>query len=148
MDRPGLDEYFLKIVEVVGLRSTCLRHQIGAVAVRNKFILSTGYNGAPTGIKSCLELGCLRDELNIPSGERTEICRAVHAEINVVVQAALHGVSLEGCTIYCQYSPCILCAKVLVNAKISRHVYRQDYSDSNFKDLFEEARIVWEKIDG
>ena len=109
-ERPTADEYFLKIASVVAERSTCLRHHMGAVAVKDKHILTTGYNGAPAGVKDCLELGCLRNEKNIPSGQRTEICRAIHAEQNAIIQAAVHGVRLEGCTIYCTHTPCVLCA--------------------------------------
>ena len=141
MTRPDSDEYFLKIASVVAERSTCRRHHIGAVAVRDKHILATGYNGAPSGFKDCLELGCLRDELNIPSGERQEICRGIHAEQNVIIQATLHGVSLEGSTIYATHTPCILCAKMLVNAKIRRFVSFGKYSDNSFIDLFKEAGI-------
>jgi dCMP deaminase len=142
--RPGIDEYFLKIATVVGERSTCLRHHMGAVAVKDKHILTTGYNGAAAGLKDCLELGCLRDKNNIPSGTRHEICRAIHAEQNVIIQAALHGVSLEGATIYCTHTPCILCAKMLVNARIKRFVSFGKYSDDAFKDLFKEAGIEFE----
>ncbi len=142
--RPDWDEYFLKIASVVSERSTCLRHHMGALAVRNKRILTTGYNGAAAGLKDCLELGCLRDEANIPSGTRHEICRAIHAEQNVIIQAALHGVSLEGCTIYCTHTPCILCAKMLVNARIKRFVSFGAYSDDAFKALFQEAGIAFE----
>lgn len=141
MQRPGIDEYFLKIASVVAERSTCRRHYVGAVAVRDKHILTTGYNGAASGLKDCLELGCLRDELNIPSGTRHEICRGIHAEQNVIIQAALHGVSLEGSTIYCTHTPCILCAKMLVNAKIKRFVSFGSYDDNSFIDLFREAGI-------
>ncbi len=141
LTRPDTDEYFLKIASVVAERSTCRRHHIGAVAVRNKHILATGYNGAPSGSKDCLELGCLRDELGIPSGTRQEICRGIHAEQNVIIQATLHGVSLEGGTIYCTYTPCILCAKMLVNAKINRFVSFGRYDDNAFVDLFKEAGI-------
>lgn len=141
LSRPGSDEYFLKIASVVAERSTCRRHHVGAVAVRDKHILATGYNGAPSGFEDCLELGCLRDELGIPSGERQEICRGIHAEQNVIIQAALHGVSLEGSTIYATHTPCILCAKMLVNAKIERFVSFGKYSDDSFIDLFEEAGI-------
>ncbi|MBI4284600.1 MAG: dCMP deaminase family protein [Chloroflexi bacterium] len=140
-ERPDLDEYFLKIAAVVAERATCLRHHVGAVAVRDKHILATGYNGAPSGLKDCLELGCLRDELGIPSGTRHEICRGIHAEQNVIIQASLHGVSLEGSTIYCTHSPCRLCAKMLVNARIKRYVTYGKYNDDAFNDLFEEAGI-------
>jgi len=139
--RLGVDEYFLKIASVVAERSTCCRHHVGAVAVRDKHMLATGYNGAPAGLKDCLELGCLRDELNIPSGQRQEICRGIHAEQNVIIQASLHGVSLEGGTIYCTHTPCILCAKILANAKIKRFVSFGRYNDDSFIDLFKEAGI-------
>lgn len=142
--RPSLDSYFLEIASVVAKRSTCKRHSIGAVVVRDKRILTTGYNGAPSGLKDCLSLGCLRDQQKIPSGERTEICRAVHAEENAIIQGALHGVSLEGATIYCTHSPCRRCAKMLVNSKIERLVYLNNYNDGIFEDLFKEAGIEYE----
>jgi len=142
--RPDIDEYFLKIASVVAERSTCLRHHVGAVAIRDKHILATGYNGAPAGLKDCLELGCLRDELHIESGTRQEICRAIHAEQNVIIQAALHGISLAGATVYVTHSPCILCAKMLVNAKIKRFVTFGSYADDSFKELFKEAGIEFE----
>jgi dCMP deaminase len=139
--RPDIDEYFLKIASVVAERSTCRRHHVGAVAVKDKHILSTGYNGAAAGLKDCLELGCLRDELGIGSGTRHEVCRGIHAEQNVIIQASLHGVSLEGATIYVTHSPCILCAKMLVNAKIKRFVTFGSYNDDSFVDMFREAGI-------
>jgi dCMP deaminase len=142
--RPDIDEYFLKIASVVAERSTCRRHHVGAVAVRNKHILATGYNGAAAGLRDCLELGCLRDEMKIPSGERHEICRGIHAEQNVIVQASLHGVSLEGSTIYCTHTPCVLCAKMLVNAKIARFVSFGKYNDESFQGLFLEAGIKFD----
>jgi dCMP deaminase len=141
LNRPTTDEYFLKVAAVVAERSTCLRHHVGAVAVRDKHILATGYNGAPAGFRDCLELGCLRDELEIPSGERHELCRAIHAEQNVIIQAALHGVSLEGSTIYATHTPCVLCAKMLTNAKIARYVSFGRYNDEAFIQLFREAGI-------
>lgn len=147
MTEPGrlkTDDYFLKIASVVAERATCRRHHIGALAVRDKHILATGYNGAPAGLPDCLELGCLRDELDIPSGERQEICRAIHAEQNVIIQASLHGVSLEGSTIYCTHTPCRLCAKMLVNARIKRFVSFRRYQDDTFSDLFREASITVE----
>ena len=139
--RLSFDEYCLKIASVVAERSTCRRHHMGAIAVRDKHILATGFNGAPSGLKDCLELGCLRDEQGIPSGERTEICRGIHAEQNVIIQGSLHGVSLEGSTIYCTHTPCVLCAKMLVNAKIKRFVSFGRYSDNTFEELFRDAGI-------
>ncbi|MFC1966597.1 cytidine/deoxycytidylate deaminase family protein [Chloroflexota bacterium] len=141
MTRPDVDEYFLKIASVVAERSTCRRHHVGAVAVRAKQILTTGYNGAAAGLRDCLELGCLRDERDIPSGERHEICRGIHAEQNVIIQAALHGINLAGSTIYCTHTPCVLCAKMLVNARIKRMVSFSEYNDDSFIDLFREAGI-------
>ena len=142
--RPDVDEYFLKIASVVAERSTCHRHHVGAVAVRDKHILATGYNGAASGLRDCLELGCLRDDMDVPSGTRHEICRAIHAEQNVIIQAALHGISLEDATIYVTHSPCILCAKMLVNAKIKRFVTFGKYADEAFRELFEEAGMEFE----
>ena len=142
--RPDLDEYFLKVASVVAERSTCRRHNIGAVAVKDKHILATGYNGAPAGLKDCLELGCLRDELGIASGTRHEICRAIHAEQNVIIQAALHGVSIEGATIYCTHTPCVLCSKMLVNSRIKRFVSFRPYNDDAFVEMFKEAGIQFQ----
>ena len=119
---------------------------MGAVAVKDKHILSTGYNGAPSGLQDCLVLGCLRDELHIPSGTRHEICRAVHAEQNVIIQAALHGVSLEGATVYATHTPCVLCAKMLTNARIKRYVSFGQYADNSFQEMFREAAIAFEQL--
>jgi len=148
--RMTVDEYFLKIAAVVAERSTCLRHHVGAIAVKDRHILSTGYNGAPSGTTDCLTLGCLRNEMKIPSGERHEICRAVHAEQNVVIQAALHGSSLEGATIYSTHTPCTVCSKILVNSKIKRFVSFKQYDETShdawvnfkaFNGLFKQAGI-------
>jgi len=144
MSRPDIDEYFLKIASVVSERATCQRHHMGAVAAKDKHILATGYNGAPSGLPDCLELGCLRNELKIPSGTRHEICRGIHAEQNVIIQASLHGVSILGATIYCTHTPCILCAKMLVNAKIRRFVSFGKYADDEFIRLFKDAGIDFE----
>ncbi len=144
MNRPDIDEYFLKVASVVAERSTCRRRHVGAVAVRDKHILATGYNGAPSGLKDCLELGCLRDALGIASGTRHEICRGIHAEQNVIVQASLHGVSLEGSTVYATHTPCNLCAKMLTNAKIKRYVSFGEYNDKAFMELFQEADIEFD----
>lgn len=119
----------MELTEVVAKRSTCLRRQIGAVIVRDKRILTTGYNGAPAGVKHCSEVGCLREQRHIPSGERHELCRAIHAEQNAIIQGALHGVGLGGSTLYCSNHPCVLCAKMLINAGITKVVYRDEYPD-------------------
>ncbi len=147
MERISIDDYFLKIAAVVAERSTCRRRKVGAVAVRDKQILSTGYNGAAAKTKDCLELGCLRDENNIPSGQMHEICRAIHAEQNVIIQGSLHEVSLEGATVYCTHTPCILCAKMLVNAKIKRFVSFKKYSESACLELFKEAGVVFDVLE-
>lgn len=139
--RPTLDKYFMEIARVVATRSTCLRNNVGAVIVRDKQILSTGYNGAPSGLPHCLDIGCLREELKIPSGERHELCRAVHAEQNAIIQAAVHGVSLEGATIYTTHQPCIMCAKMIINAKIQRVVYGKKYADTNGLQFLRDAGI-------
>lgn len=144
--RPEWDEYFLKMAYLVAERSTCLRHHVGAVIVRDKRILTTGYNGAARGVKDCLELGCLRDEKGIPSGERHEICRAIHAEQNAIIQAGLHGINIAGSSMYCTHSPCILCAKMIVNARIEKFVTSGDYIDKNFQSLFKEAGIAYKII--
>lgn len=146
IERISWDEYFLKLAFLVAERSTCRRHHVGAVIVRDKHILTTGYNGAPSGCKDCLDLGCLRDELKIPSGERHEVCRAVHAEQNAIIQAGVHGVNIVGSTMYCTHSPCIICAKMIVNAKIRRFVTCQEYADSNFIPLFQEANIEFVRL--
>jgi len=135
----------MELVSVVGKRSTCRRHKIGAIMVRDKRILTTGYNGAPSGLSDCLELGCLRDELEIPSGSRQEICRAIHAEQNAILQGAIHGVSLVGATLYCTHNPCRICAKMIINAGVVRVVFEQSYDDASFEDLFEVAGVIWEQ---
>lgn len=139
--RPSWDEYFMKMAYLVAERSTCLRHHVGAVIVKNNYVVSTGYNGAAAGVKDCTELGCLRDQMGIASGTRHEICRAIHAEQNAIIQAALHGGGTQGATIYCTHSPCIICAKMVVNAKIKRFVTANHYPDKNYQDLFAEAGI-------
>ncbi len=144
--RPDWDEYFLKLTFLVAERSTCRRHHVGAVIVKDKHILATGYNGAPSGCKDCLELGCLREELNIPSGQRHEVCRGVHAEQNAIIQAAIHNVNIAGATMYCTHSPCIICAKMIVNAKIKRFVTYKDYADESFKKLFLEAGVEFVQL--
>ena len=146
LSRPSWDEYFMKLAWLVAERSTCVRHHVGAVIVRDKRILTTGYNGAAANTKDCLELGCLRNQLNIPSGTRHEICRAIHAEQNAIIQAGTHGININGGTLYCTHSPCILCAKMIANAKIKRVVMSIEYPDETFKTLFKEAGIQFESM--
>ncbi len=139
--RPSWDEYFLSIAETVASRSTCLRRKVGAVIVRDRHIVSTGYNGAPRGVPHCSELGCLRQQLNIPSGERHEMCRGSHAEINAIVQAAAVGSSTRGAELYCTTEPCSFCTKAIINAGIFRIVYLHSYPDSLARELRRMAKI-------
>ena len=145
--RPSWDEYFLKMTHIVAERSTCLRRQVGAVLVRDKRILSTGYNGAPKGIHHCGEVGCLRDELKVPSGERHELCRALHGEMNALLQCAVHGVSAAGSTLYCTNQPCGLCAKMIINAGVERMVVIGGYPDDMAIDMFEQAGVSFEIVE-
>ncbi len=137
--RPTLDEYFMEIATVVAKRSTCLRNHVGALFVKNKRILSTGYNGAPAGLDHCDRVGCARE--GVESGTRHELCRAVHAEQNAIIQAALHGTSIEGATLYCTHQPCILCAKMMINAQVKRVVYAQSYPDGTALEFLKQAGI-------
>jgi len=146
--RPSWDEYFFQIAQQVATRSTCMRRQVGAVLVKDKRILSTGYNGAPRGISHCIEVGCLRDELGIPSGERHELCRALHAEQNAIAQSALHGVKIEGSTLYCTHQPCSLCAKMIINAGILEVYFDQGYPDELAAGFFDEAGIRLHRMGG
>ena len=139
--RPSWDEYFMSITELVAGRSTCLRRKVGALLVRDKRIITTGYNGAPANVRHCLEVGCLRDEMGIPSGERHELCRGLHAEQNAIIQAAMHGVSIDGATLYCTNMPCIICSKMLINARIKTIIYKEGYSDSLSSSMLSEAQI-------
>jgi Deoxycytidylate deaminase len=142
MDRPSNDEYFMSMAELVSQRSTCVRRKVGAVVVKDKHILSTGYNGSPKGTKHCEELGCIRDQMNIPSGTRHELCRGVHAEQNAVAQAAYFGVSVKDATIYTTTFPCSMCAKILINSGIKEVVYSTGYLDDLSVDLLEETNII------
>ncbi|MEA1985026.1 MAG: cytidine/deoxycytidylate deaminase family protein [Euryarchaeota archaeon] len=146
VERPSIDNYFLEIASVIAKRSTCLRNQVGAVIVRDKRILTTGYNGAPSNMEHCLDIGCIRQKNNIASGTHHEKCRAVHAEQNAIIQAALHGVSIEGATLYCTHQPCILCAKMMINSKIERVVYSIPYPDTDALEFFADAGVVIENI--
>ncbi len=139
--RPDWHEYFMDIASLVSKRSTCIRRHVGAVIVKDKRILSTGYNGVPIGIKHCTEIGCLRDKLNIPSGEKHELCRGLHAEQNAIIQAAYHGVEIKGSDLYCTNQPCIICTKMIINAGIKNIYYRDGYPDKLSIEMLEEADI-------
>ena len=140
-NRPSWDEYFLGIADLISKRSTCLRRSVGAVLVKDKRILATGYNGVPSGIKHCSEVGCLREQLRVPSGERHELCRGLHGEQNAFLQAALHGTSVKDATLYSTTQPCSICAKMLINAGIKEVVIHGDYPDEMSKDLLREAKV-------
>ncbi|MFV0517306.1 MAG: deoxycytidylate deaminase [Aminipila sp.] len=147
MKRPSWDEYFMEIATLTAQRSTCLRRQVGAAIVCDKHIVATGYNGAPRGIKHCEERGgCLRQKLNVPSGERHELCMALHAEQNAIIQAATLGQSIEGATIYVTHQPCVICAKMIINSGIKRIVIKDGYPDELSTELLTEAGLKIEKI--
>ena len=141
MNRPTWEEYFMEITRLVAKRATCLRRQVGAVLVLDKRLLATGYNGAPSGLAHCLEAGCLRQERQIPSGERHELCRGLHAEQNVIIQAAFHGIRIQGSTLYCTNLPCAICTKMLINAGIKEIIYESGYGDSLSREMLLEAGI-------
>lgn len=144
--RPSWDEYFMDIVGVVARRSTCVRRKVGAALVRDRRILSTGYNGAPSGMAHCLDRGCLRLEMKVPSGERHELCRGLHAEQNAIIQAAKHGTNIDGGTLYCTTMPCIICSKMLINAGIRRIVYEEGYSDDLAREMIGESGVAVERF--
>ena len=146
MNRKSWDEYFMEIAEMVKTRSTCIRRQVGAVIVKDNRIIATGYNGAPSGLKHCTEVGCERQRLNIPSGQRHELCRALHAEQNAIIQAAKTGASTEGATVYITIQPCVICAKMLINAGITRVVHGGDYPDNMAYKMLAEAGIRCRKV--
>lgn len=141
MSRPSWEEYFMEIARLVARRSTCLRRQVGAVVVKDKNILATGYNGTPSGITHCSEVGCLRQKLNVPSGERHELCRGLHAEQNAIIQAAKHGVNIADATLYCTNSPCVICSKMIINSGVKRIVYLEGYPDDLSLEMLKESGI-------
>ncbi|MBW2562186.1 MAG: cytidine/deoxycytidylate deaminase family protein [Deltaproteobacteria bacterium] len=141
LERPSWEDYFMSIAECVARRSTCIRRAVGAIMVKDRRILSTGYNGAPQGLDHCSDIGCLRVEMGVPSGERHELCRGIHAEQNAILQAALHGVSIRDATLYCTTFPCSICAKMLINSGIKKIYYRFDYTDLISAGLLKEAGV-------
>ena len=141
MTRPSWPEYFMAITKMVAKRTTCLRRGVGAVLVKDKRILATGYNGAPAGLRHCEEVGCLRENESIPSGTRHELCRGLHAEQNVILQAAYHGIPISGATIYCTNKPCVICSKMIINAGIKKIYYDEGYNDPLADQMLEEAGL-------
>lgn len=148
MIRPTWDEYFMNIAEMVKTRSTCLRRHVGAVIVKDKRILSTGYNGAPARSKHCAEIGCIRMQMNVPSGEKHELCRASHAEMNAIAQAAMSGTSVNGAWIYVTCQPCVICSKILINSGIYKIIYAGEYPDALSLSLLKESSIRIVKYEG
>ncbi|MEO0098303.1 MAG: dCMP deaminase family protein [candidate division WOR-3 bacterium] len=145
--RLSWDEYFIQIAQMVSERSTCLRRKVGAILVKDKRILATGYNGAPTGLKHCAETGCLRERLGLKPGERIELCRGLHGEQNALLQAAAFGIDVSGATLYSTHQPCITCVKMLINARIKRICFLEPYYDQLANKFLREAKIKVEKIE-
>ena len=141
MPRPPWPEYFMSITKMVAKRSTCLRREVGAILVKDKRILATGYNGAPSGLKHCEEVGCLRKDSSIPSGTRHELCRGLHAEQNAIIQAAYHGSRIQGATLYCTNKPCVICTKMIINAGIEKVYFKEGYDDPLADQMLDDARI-------
>ena len=140
--RKSWNSYFMEIADIVKTRSTCIRRQVGAVIVKDNRIITTGYNGAPSGLTHCIDNGgCERERLNVPSGQRHELCRALHAEQNAIIQAAKIGVSTEGATIYITTQPCVICAKMIINAGIKKVVYKASYPDEMAMNMLKESGI-------
>ena len=139
--RPDWTDYFMDITRLVARRSTCIRRQVGAIVVKDKRILATGYNGVPTGLPHCEDVGCIREQNKIPSGQRHELCRGLHAEQNTIIQAAFHGISISGATLFCTTLPCSICLKMLINAGIREIVYEQGYPDDLAQSLLEQSDL-------
>jgi len=146
--RPAWDDYFMDIANLVARRSTCLRRAVGAVLVKEHRVLATGYNGAPAKILHCAEVGCLRERMNIESGQRHELCRGIHAEQNAIIQAAYHGVAIRGASLYCTNLPCAICTKMLINAGLTEICYQEGYADELSTALLEEAGIRLRQVKG
>lgn len=146
--RPSWDEYFMEMAELARKRSTCLRRSVGAVIVKDNRVIATGYNGVPRGIRHCEETGCLRQQLNVPSGKMHELCRGLHAEQNAIIQAACMGSSIEGGTLYCTTQPCVICTKMIINAGIKRVVIKETYPDELAQEMAAEAGLVIDVLEG
>ena len=148
MTRPSWPEYFMGITKMVARRTTCLRRAVGAILVKDRRILATGYNGAPAGLRHCEEVGCLRENQSVPSGTRHELCRGLHAEQNVIIQAAYHGIPIAGATIYCTNKPCVICSKMIINAGIKTIIYEEGYNDALADQMLAEAGLEVVRLKG
>lgn len=148
MSRPGWDNYFIKITQDVSERATCVKRKVGAIVVKENLILATGYNGAPKGFAHCTEETCLRKKHRVPSGQRHELCRGLHAEQNAIIQAAWHGVKIKGATMYCTYQPCVICVKMMINAGIVKLVYADGYPDELAREMLKESKMEVVKYEG
>ena len=146
MNRPNWDQYFMKITEDVSERAICVKRKVGALIVKDNRILASGYNGAPKGFNHCTEQTCLRKQMQVPSGQRHELCRGLHAEQNAIIQAAWHGVQIAGGTLYCNYQPCVICVKMLINAGIKRIVYTGGYPDELAAEMLKESGLEVVKV--
>jgi len=146
--RPDWDSYFMEMAKLASRRSSCLRRAVGAVLVREKRLLATGYNGVPSGVTHCEVTGCLREKLQVASGERHELCRGLHAEQNAIIQAALHGVSTKDAVLYCTTLPCIICAKMLINSGVRKVFYLDGYSDSLTEEMLAEVGLELIRLEG
>jgi dCMP deaminase len=147
-NRPSWEKYFMDITCLVAKRSTCTRRAVGAIIVKDRRVLATGYNGAPSHVRHCAEVGCLRKQLNVPSGERHELCRGIHAEQNAIIQAAYHGASIKGGTLFCTNLPCSICAKMIINAGIQRIIYQSGYADTISQEMLAEAQVELIQLEG
>ncbi|MBI9032598.1 cytidine/deoxycytidylate deaminase family protein [bacterium] len=146
-NRPSWQKYFIEMAYLVSSRSTCLRRKVGAIIVKNNQVLATGYNGAPKSVPHCSVTGCLREQLNVPSGERHELCRGVHAEQNAIIQAAVNGTSIQNAELYCTTQPCIICAKMIINSEIKRVFVAESYNDKMSLEMFTQANVELIKVD-
>jgi len=145
--RPDWDTYFMEMAKLASSRSSCLRRAVGAVLVRDRRMLATGYNGVPSRMLHCDVTGCIRDQMSIPSGERHELCRGLHAEQNAIIQAAFHGVSIRDADLYCTNLPCVICAKMLINAGIRRIIYLDGYQDPLAMQMLSEVEMEMKKLE-
>jgi dCMP deaminase len=144
--RPDWDHYFMRMATLAASRSTCVRRHVGAVVVKDRMVLSTGYNDTPRGLRNCGEGGCDRCASGVPSGQSLDTCLCLHAEMNAIIQAAYHGVAIAGATIYITHQPCLTCAKMIINVGIRRIVFAGEYPDPLAREVLAQAGVALEQI--